>query len=188
MDAILWLFDHALQSASGMTANHITTARALLVALVAALIGAPRRPAVAAGAVMVSLLVTVLDGVDGWLARRTGTANAFGARFDMEVDSFLILALSILAWQYQKAGAWVVLSGLLRYLFVAAGWLLPRLRHPLPPSRRRQTICIVQIVGLMLALAPIITPPPSALLAACALLALCYSFLVDTLWLWHRVP
>lgn len=171
-----------------ITANHITTARALLVALVAALIGEPRRPAVAAGAVMASLLVTVLDGVDGWVARRRGTTSDFGARFDMEVDALLILALAILAWQYEKAGAWVVLSGLLRYLFVAAGWLLPRLRHPLPPSRRRQTICVVQIAGLMLALAPIITPPLSAQLAACALLALCYSFLVDALWLWHRVP
>lgn len=171
-----------------MTANQVTAARASIVALVAALIGAPRRPAFAAGAVMASLLVTVLDGVDGWVARRTGTASAFGARFDMEVDAFLILALSVLAWQYQKAGAWVVLSGLLRYLFVAAAWLLPRLRHPLPPSRRRQAICVVQIVGLMLALAPIITPPLSALLAAGALLALSYSFLVDILWLWHRVP
>ena len=42
----------------------------------------------------------------------------------------------------------MLLSGLLRYAFVAAGWLWPWLRAPLPPSRRRQTICVVQIVGL----------------------------------------
>ena len=32
----------------------------------------------------------------------------FGARFDMEIDALLILALSILAWRHGKAGAWVV--------------------------------------------------------------------------------
>ena len=37
----------------------------------------------------------ILDAVDGWLARRTRTATELGARFDMEVDAFLILALSV---------------------------------------------------------------------------------------------
>ena len=168
-------------------ANQITTARALLVALVAGLVGEPRRPAIAAGAVASSLLATLLDGVDGWTARRTSMASDFGARFDMEVDALLILTLAILTWQYEKAGAWVILSGLIRYLFLAAGWLIPWLRQSLPPSRRRQAICIVQIVGLLLALTPAISPPASARLAAAALLALCYSFLADTLWLSNRV-
>ncbi len=35
----------------------------------------------------------ILDGVDGWVARRTGTANDAGARLDMEVDAALILVL-----------------------------------------------------------------------------------------------
>jgi multidrug efflux pump subunit AcrA (membrane-fusion protein) len=39
----------------------------------------------------------MLDGVDGWLARRHEIASRFGARFDMEVDALLILALSVLA-------------------------------------------------------------------------------------------
>ena len=38
-----------------------------------------------------------LDGVDGQVARRTGTASELGARFDMEVDAFLILVLSVAA-------------------------------------------------------------------------------------------
>ena len=36
-----------------------------------------------------------LDGVDGQVARRTGTVSALGARFDMEVDAFLVLVLSV---------------------------------------------------------------------------------------------
>ena len=167
-------------------ANQITTARAMLVALVASLAGEPRFPGVAAGAVAASMAVTLLDGVDGWLARRNRIASDFGARFDMEIDALLILALSILAWRYEKAGAWVVLSGLLRYAFVAAGGIAPWLRAALPPSRRRQAICVIQIAALTLAMVPAIQPPLSTVLAAAALVTLIYSFLVDTLWLWRH--
>ena len=52
--------------------------------------------------------------------------SAFGARFDMEVDALLILVLSAGVWWFDKAGAWVWLSGLLRYAFIAAGWGLPQ--------------------------------------------------------------
>ncbi len=164
-------------------ANQITTARAMLVALIAGLIGEARFPVVAASAAAASLLVTALDGVDGWLARRHRIASAFGARFDMEIDALLILVLSILVWRYEKAPAWVVLSGLLRYAFVAAGLGVPWLKAALPPSRRRQTVCVIQFITLTIALVPAVTPPLSALLAAAALLTLVYSFLVDILWL-----
>jgi phosphatidylglycerophosphate synthase len=167
-------------------ANQITTVRAVLVALVAGLVGEARLPGVAAGAVATSVAVTVLDGVDGWLARRNRIASAFGARFDMEIDGLLILALAILAWRHEKAGAWVMLSGLLRYAFIASGTLAPWLRAALPPNRRRQTICVIQIAGLTLAMVPQIQPPFSTLLAAVALVTLGYSFLVDTLWLWRH--
>ena len=39
-------------------------------------------------------LLLALDGLDGWAARRQGLVSAFGARFDMEVDALLILALA----------------------------------------------------------------------------------------------
>ena len=112
-------------------ANQVTTVRAALVALVAGLIGEAHLPAYATARPIVSGIVTALDGVDGWLARRTRMASAFGARFDMEVDALLILVLSILAWQYEKAGPWIVLAGLLRYVFVAAGWVFPWMARPL---------------------------------------------------------
>src|SRR5262249_37871958 len=150
-------------------ANQVTTARAGLVALVAGLVGEPHLPAYAVAAAVISGLVTALDGVDGWLARRTRMASAFGARFDMEVDALLILVLSIVAWQYGKAGAWIVLAGLLRYLFVAAGWVFPWMVRPLFRSRRRQTVCVIQIVGSSLLMLPAIVPPTSVWLAAALL-------------------
>src|SRR4051812_32799506 len=167
-------------------ANQITTLRAMLVVLVAGLIGERRDPAIATAAVIASVAVTVLDGVDGWIARQQRIASPFGARFDMEIDALLILVLSLLAWRYGKAGRWVIASGLLRYVFVAAGAMLPWLRAPLGPSRRRQTICVVQIVCLTLVMLPAVEPPVSVILAAGALAALAGSFLIDTLWLWRH--
>ena len=161
-------------------ANQITTMRAMLVA---ALIGEPRFPNVATSAAAASVVVSALDGVDGWLARRHQIASRFGARFDMEIDALLILVLAILVTEFEKAGPWVILSGLLRYIFVGAGKYWPRLRAPLFASRRRQAVCVVQILALNLAIVPAIQPPLSAAMAAVALAALAWSFLIDTRWL-----
>ncbi|HKB12739.1 MAG TPA: CDP-alcohol phosphatidyltransferase family protein [Vicinamibacterales bacterium] len=167
-------------------ANQVTTIRALLVALIVGLVGELRVPVLAAAAVAGSVIVTALDGVDGWLARRHRIASPYGARFDMEVDALLILALSILAWRFEKAGVWVIASGVMRYAFVAAGFVWTWLQAPLPPSRRRQTVCVVQVAALTVALIPFVTPPVSSAVAVTALAALAYSFSVDLLWLWRR--
>ena len=164
-------------------ANQVTTARAAFVAMTAGTIGEAVDPAVAAAAAAAAVAVTVMDGVDGWLARRAHMSSAFGARYDMEVDALLILVLSILAWQYGKAGAWVILSGLLRYLFVAAGWVWPWMDRPLEPSRRRQTVCVVQIVALIAVIEPFVVPPLSVAMAAAALAILGASFAIDIRWL-----
>jgi hypothetical protein len=67
----------------------------------------------------------------------------------------------------------------MRYLFVAAGWLWPWLAAPLTPTLRGRTICIVQIVGLSLAVSPLVAPPVSNAVAGVALALLAYSFLAD---------
>ena len=169
-------------------ANAVTLARAVPTALLAGLAvePGPGTPAAAWFAALTGLGVTVLDGVDGRLARRHGVASEFGARFDMETDSLLVLALSVLAWRWDRAGAWVLLSGLARYLFVAAGAFAPWLRAALPPRRRRQAVCVVQIGVLLVVVAPVLPPPVRAPLAAAGLLVLAYSFAVDVAWLARR--
>ena len=124
-----------------------------------------------------------LDLADGWLARRTKLASAFGARFDMEVDALLILVLSVLVWRTGLTGPWVLASGLMRYAFVAAALALPWMNRALPPSRRRQAICVVQIAALVAALAPIVNPSAALALAAGSLALLTWSFAGDVAWL-----
>lgn len=167
-------------------ANYVTLVRAVVVVLAAGFIGQPATTGLLWFVVVVTSVAAVLDGVDGWLARRSGMSSAFGARFDMETDAALILVLSILVWQYGKAGPWVLLSGLLRYAFIAAGWVLPWLRGPLRSTRRGKTIAITQLVVLICAVAPVIPFRLSRTAAAIALALLAWSFLLDILWLWRQ--
>ncbi len=167
-------------------ANGVTVMRGTLVVLMAGLIGERSDSGAPMLAAAVGMGVVLLDGVDGWLARRTRMASGFGARFDMETDAVLVAVLAVLAWQFGKAGAWVLLSGLLRYLFVAAGTLWPLLRRPVPSSYRAKTIAVIQMLALIVAIAPISSVEVSNAVAAMALAALSVSFLLDVVWLVRR--
>ena len=175
--------------ASFGAANQVTLIRGALTSLVAGLLIAETSAAVLWFAIAVAGLALLLDGVDGSVARRRGSVSAFGARFDMETDALSIVVLAALVWHFDKAGAWVMLSALLRYAFVAAGRAWPWMRAPLPPSRRRQTVCVVQIGALLVCLVPFVPAEESAAIAAAALVMLAASFAIDTCWLArHAVP
>jgi phosphatidylglycerophosphate synthase len=164
-------------------ANHVTVVRGALVALLAGLLGEHATHTTAAVAVMLASIAMVLDGVDGWLARRSGMASGFGARFDMETDALFVAVLALLVWQFGKAGSWVLLSGLMRYLFGVVVAMVPRLQRPVPATKRGKTIAVVQMVALTVALAPFCGLPTSAWIAAAGLLALVLSFSLDVAWL-----
>lgn len=169
--------------------NRVTSVRAALTALCGGL--AAVAPALDAqdrwlwAFVAMATTALLLDGVDGWLSRRLRLSSAFGARYDMEIDALLILLLALAAWRLDKAGAWILAIGAMRYGFVAAGHAWPWLAAKLPPSRRRQAICVVQGIALCVALAPAVPHPYSALPAALALALLVASFALDVRWLWR---
>ena len=169
-------------------ANRVTLFRATLVLPIVAL--ALHAPIPDAGArwwiVVVGTVAMTLDAVDGAVARRSGGMTRFGARFDMELDAFLLLTLSVLVWWSGQAGAWVILIGLLRYAFVAAGWIWRALATELPASFRRKAICVVQGIVLLTCLGPIIPASVATPIAAAALALLIWSFAVDVRWLRQR--
>ena len=163
-------------------AYRVTVLRLSITALLAGLV--LERVAVLAWFVVAAAsAAALLDALDGALARRSGMASAFGARFDMETDALLILVLSLLTWRTGKVGAWVLASGLLRYVFVAACLLWPVLARPLPTSARRKAACAVQTASLVVCLAPVVPPSAAVTIAAGALAVLTASFAADVLWL-----
>ncbi|WP_328612631.1 CDP-alcohol phosphatidyltransferase family protein [Amycolatopsis sp. NBC_00355] len=166
-------------------ADWITFARATLVGCAAELIADAHQPI--AWLVALIAVALALDGVDGQVARRTGTSSEFGARFDMEVDAFLILLLCVQV--SEKLGLWVLAIGLMRYAFVAASWAMPWLTAPLYPSMARKTVAAVQGVVLVVAVSEILPVAWTFAAVAVALASLVWSFGRDVVWLArHRVP
>lgn len=116
----------------------------------------------------------ILDGVDGWVARRTGTASRAGGRLDMETDAAFFLILSIpLAL---AVGPWVLAIGALRYIFLAAARRRPALRHPLPYSSFRRTTAGIQGGVLVASTSPAVPVVVAAVATALALALLLVSF------------
>jgi phosphatidylglycerophosphate synthase len=169
-------------------ADLVTSARSALVGGVAALVAdsfaRPVPVAVLTGLAAVALL---LDAVDGRIARRTGTVSAVGARFDMEVDSVLVLLLAL--YTARALGAWVVLLGCVHYGLLLARRLLPWLREPTPPRYWCKVVAAVQGVVLTVTAAGVL-PEPVAVLALVGVAALLVeSFGREVWWLWtHRAP
>lgn len=160
--------------------NVLTFVRLALASLLASRIGGD--PGWAEVAIAVAALAT--DGVDGWSARRAGLISRFGARFDMEVDSALALVLACLA--AGRLGGWVLMLGALRYVWLAAGLGLPRLRGPLPESYARKAVCVIQIAALIVAICPAVPRDAAIAAAAIAGALLIWSFGRDGLWLLRR--
>lgn len=118
-----------------------------------------------------------LDAVDGAVARRTGTVTARGARWDMEVDSAVLLVACVAVVPYAP---WVLVMGLARYLFGVAGWLRGW-RGGLPFSQVRRVIGGFQGVAIMIVLLPIVPLRLGQITTGVALVLLAYSFGVDVL-------
>ena len=136
-------------------------------------------------AVLVALTVPALalDAVDGLVARRTGTVSAVGARFDGEVDAFLILVLSVAV--VPVVGWWVLAAGLARYVFGAAGWVLPWMRGPLEFRYWRKVVTASVGIVLTVAVADVLPRPLTVAVVLGALGLLAESFGRDVWSLWR---
>ncbi len=169
-------------------ANRVTLFRATLVGGVLALVADSLRghtPVLAIIAFLVPLaaVALVLDGVDGKVARRTGTSTALGARFDMEIDAVLVMGLSVFV--AQSLGWWVLAIGALRYVFVAAQQVMPWLRGSLPHRYSRKVVAATQGVVLVVAASGVLPQVLGIAAVALALGTLCWSFGRDSHWLWR---
>ncbi|MFC7495937.1 MULTISPECIES: CDP-alcohol phosphatidyltransferase family protein [unclassified Nocardioides] len=156
----------------------IITGTRLALALVVAFVGPTEL-----GLTLVAIALA-MDWVDGQVARRTGTANPFGARFDMETDAFLIAVLSVYA--AAAYGWWVLLIGAARYLLWLAERVAPWLRQPVPPRYWRKVVAAVQGIVLAVALSGLLPDVVASAALVVALALLAESFGRDVWWLRRR--
>jgi len=103
-------------------------------------------PTFALGATVLG--VFALDGLDGWVAKRRGESSEFGAHFDMETDAYFVLLIGLELFTRGRYGAWILVVGLLRYVYVLALALFPARRGDKP----RFTFGRHAFTGLMIGL------------------------------------
>ncbi len=128
-------------------ANTLTWLRILATATMLALPMAPWSVA------LLALAIFLLDGVDGWLARKLNTASEFGAALDKECDAFFVLAVCVLLWFQGGAGLWVCVAGLWRYIYGLVVAISPGKRTA-PRSNWGRYSYSTACVCLLLALVP----------------------------------
>jgi len=158
--------------ASFGSANAVTAVRALSLLPLAAAADAGRPTLVA----LWTLAIFTLDGVDGWLARRAANTTAFGARFDAETDASLTLLLSASAVALERAWPWVVIAGMLRFLWVLALAWSQRVEVGTPRTRIGRYAFSIAVTSFTASFWPPQLTPLSHALTAVATLVLCYSF------------
>lgn len=121
-------------------ANVVTTCRLLGLLFLSAYF--QQIPPLAIG--LLSLAILLLDGLDGYLARRQNTSSVFGEYLDMETDAFYVLCLSVVLYQVEYFGAWILAVGLLRYAY----FLL--LRKVKPPEQKEARAFRARLIAVVL--------------------------------------
>ena len=163
-------------------ADDLTTLRLGLIVIVSALFLSGDGPGFSWTAAALGATALAMDGLDGKIARSTGSTRA-GALYDETVDALFILILSaalVALW-----GPWCLIPGLMYYVFHLVAALRPAWRRQLPASLSRRVIAAAQGILLLLAGTPIAVavPPFGVLCAAAAVVSVLYSFGRDIAWL-----
>ena len=96
-------------------------------------------------------VVMILDGLDGFLARRFKVASAFGAYFDMETDAFYVFLYACLLYQLELLGWWILGIGALRYVYVVfvLSFFKPKEKEE-KSSFRGKAIAVFLMVSLLM--------------------------------------
>jgi CDP-diacylglycerol--glycerol-3-phosphate 3-phosphatidyltransferase len=154
----------------------VTLARGLLICLVAGLLPGPHPARDAVGWLAGALYTTAVigDGLDGALARRTGTTTRMGAAQDITTDALGLLLAPLLAVTWGQLPPWYLLLSaaypLFRFgLWARAGLGLPAHPERLRPDPRARLLAGVQMGVVAASLFPVL---PRGLLWAAATLAM----------------
>lgn len=164
-------------------ADLVTGFRGVLVLVVLAAVV----PALAAGGdsrtwwvAWLGVAAWALDSLDGYVARRTGTASDRGALLDSGVDGTLVLVLSL---AHLGVAPWALAGGLLWPAFLLVQVWRPGWRRTLPHSVRRKLAGGTLTGTLAIAAAPFWPAGAVQVAVALATLVVAWSFAVDVRWL-----
>lgn len=94
--------------------------------------------------------IILIDGLDGWVARKTQQITEIGSRLDGETDAFMVLLLTLYHIKAGKIPDWIILPGMMRHIFGILSYFFETPREY--TSRRfRATIAVIFFVTLLFA-------------------------------------
>ncbi len=127
------------------------------------------------------LLFLIGDGIDGWIAHRFQENSEFGEYLDKETDALFVHLLCLIIIGRGLMGSWVIIIGLLRYLFAIFTYIYPTEIKKERRSTLGRYIYFIVVVALLTAFLPI--PLVYEPLITISALLLFYSFGRDILWI-----
>ncbi len=130
------------------------------------------------------LLATIIDRIDGYVARRTQHESLLGTKLDIEFDALGLLIAPLLAvWIGQIH--WSYLSVSLAYYLFQWGiyWRLKKKKsvYQLPTNMSRRAVAGFQMGFLAVVLWPILSPPATIVAGIVFMLPLLAGFIMDWL-------
>lgn len=128
---------------------------------------------------------SVMDYLDGWVARVTGRTTVLGESLDMMWDGVGLLAAGTLSVLYGQTPLIYLLVGFARYLYLFGLRVHQRRGLPvfdLPPSRFRRAIAGMMMGFTAVVLLPVFRPPETHVAAVLFAAPLLIGFVRDYLW------
>lgn len=175
LGALVFVYYREVRAEGGRfgAANTLTLGRFFILLFAASML----RELAPAWVFMLFVSNVVLDVVDGRLARRRQEHSDFGAGFDAEVDSLFVLIAGLYFTLVAGIGPWVLVAGLLRYVYQLGTCVLVDSEYVEPPSRVAKIMA--GIVFVLLPTAVLMNPPWQVATLAAATLTSLLSFSIS---------
>lgn len=129
-------------------------------------------------------LNVAIDAVDGYVARRLGEATPFGAVFDREVDALFVLVAYLYLCLVRDLGVWVLLPGLLPYLYRL---LVMAVSARISVHNKERFAAPLAAVNFLLLLAAVSVPAHAELIVGVSIAVVLMSFSVSFTSLYRHV-
>ncbi len=162
------------------TANILSLSRVLL-GMLACVMLQFSPPSIRLTSALIVTAAALTDFADGIAARRAGPSKS-GALLDEEADAFFIFLLALAAARFLDYPPWIVLIGLLRYLFLLI-FLFGRKVGSYPSCFKwySRSVCAFTAAALVTAYYPVFPVLPGRIINFCSLVLLSVSFLWEAL-------
>ena len=133
---------------------------------------------------IIYLVASILDYIDGIVARLSNSGTLLGADLDIDMDGLGVIVASLVAIHYGQIPLIYLLVGIARFLFLL-GISIRRKRDlvvkPLPANPYRRGLAGAQMGFLVAVLFPVFTPPATSIAAIFFMTPFLISFLMDWL-------